>query len=265
MIIVGEKINACRPTITEAVAKRDANYVISLAKIQAEAGASFIDVNAGTFLDHETDYLCWLVETIQSQVDIPLCLASSNPRALAEAMKRHKGEPMINAISWEEERFHALLPVVTSRPCHVVALCMAHKSLPTTLEERVYIGTQLIEKLTAEGIPREKIYVDPLVQPVVANPCMGSATLGAISKLMADFSGIKTICGLSNISFGLPGRHFVNRSFLTLAMAYGLSAAILDPTDKLLMGTLLAVKMLLGQDAACDRYIAAYQNGRIET
>jgi cobalamin-dependent methionine synthase I len=265
MIIVGEKINASRPTITEAVAKRDANYVISLAKGQAEAGASFIDVNAATFLEHEIDYLCWLVETIQSEVDIPLCLDSANPRALTEAMKRHKGEPMINAISWEEERFHALLPVVTSRPCNVVALCVAHKSLPTTLEERVYIGTQLIEKLTTEGVPREKIFVDPLVQPVAVDACMGNATLGAISKLMMDFPGVNTICGLSNISFGLPGRHFINRSFLTLAMAYGLSAVILDPTDKQLMGTLLAVEMLLGKHSACDRFIAAYQNGRIET
>ena len=104
---------------------------------------------------------------------------------------------MINAISWEEERFHAFVPVVTSRPCHVVALCVAHKSLPTTLEERVDIGSQLIEKLTAEGVPREKIYVDPLVQPVAVNTSMGMATLGAIHRLMTDFPGVKTICGLS--------------------------------------------------------------------
>jgi 5-methyltetrahydrofolate--homocysteine methyltransferase len=265
MIIVGEKINASRPTITEAVAKRDAHYVVSLAKAQALAGATFIDVNAGTFLEHETDYLCWLVETIQSAVDIPLCLGSANPKALSQALKRHKGEPMINAISWEENRFHSFLPVVTSGPCHVVALCMAHKSLPATFEERVHIGSQLIDRLTAEGIPLEKIYVDPLVQPVAVNASMASASLRAIGALMKDFPGVKTICGLSNVSFGLPGRQFVNRSFLTLAMAYGLSAAILDPTDKQLRGTLLAVEMLLGKDAACDHFIAAYQNGRIET
>jgi cobalamin-dependent methionine synthase I len=264
MIIVGEKINASRPSITEAVAKRDAHYVVRVARAQAQAGASFIDVNAGTFLDHEAEYLCWLVETIQTELDMPLCLGSSNPRALTEAMKRHKGEPMINSISMEEERFRSLLPVVTSRPCHVVALCMAHKSLPTTVEERVHIGTHLIEQLSAAGVPLEKIYIDPLVQPVAVDSCMGVATLGAIHGIMNAFPGVNTICGLSNVSFGLPGRQFVNRSFLTLAMAYGLSAAILDPTDKQLMATLLAVEMLLGRDKACERFIAAYQNGSIE-
>ncbi len=103
MIIVGEKINASRPSITEAVAKRDADYVVRVARAQAAAGASFVDVNAGTFLDHEADYLCWLVETIQTELDVPLCLDCANPRALTEAMKRHKGEPMINSISLEEE------------------------------------------------------------------------------------------------------------------------------------------------------------------
>ncbi len=195
---------------------------------------------------------------------MPLCLDSANPRALTEAMKRHKGEPMINSISLEEERFRSLLPVVTSRPCHVVALCMAHKSLPTTLEERVHIGAHLIEQLSAAGVPLEKIYVDPLVQPVAVDNNTGVAILGAIQGIMRDFPGVKSICGLSNVSFGLPGRHFVNRSFLTLAMAYGLSAAILDPTDKQLMAALLAVEMLLGRDEACARFIAAYQNGRIQ-
>ncbi len=141
---------------------------------------------------------------------------------------------------------------------------MANKSLPTTVEERVQIGAQLIEQLSAAGVPLEKIYVDPLVQPVAVDNFMGGATLGAIHQIMCDFPGVKTICGLSNVSFGLPGRQFVNRSFLTLAMAYGLSAAILDPTDKQLMATLLAVEMLLGKDQACERFIAAYQNRRIE-
>jgi cobalamin-dependent methionine synthase I len=264
MIIVGEKINASRPSITEAVARRDKNFVIRIARAQVQAGASFIDVNAGTFLDHEAEYLCWLVETIQAELDIPLCLDSCNPKALDEAMKRHKGEPMVNSISWNEERFRSFLPVISSRPCHVVALCTAHRPVPPTLEERVQLGSQLIGELSAAGVPREKIYVDPLVQPAAVNARMVQASLGAIRRIMEEFPGVHTICGLSNVSFGLPGRHFINRSFLTLAMAYGLSAAILDPTDKQLMGTLLAVEMLLGRDEACEHFIAAYQKGRIE-
>ena len=263
MIIVGEKINTSRKSIEEAVSKRDATFITKVARDQAEAGAHYIDVNAGTFLDQEADCLCWLVETVQSEVNLPLCLDSPNPKALSEAVKRHKGEAMINSISMEEDRFQSLLPVITSQPCHVVALCMAQTSMPTTVEERVQVGSELIKKLTDEGIPLEKIYVDPLVQPVSVDTRMGVATLGAINKIMNDFPGVNTICGLSNISFGLPERRLINRNFLALCISYGLSAAILDPTDKELMATLLAVEMLLGRDEYCENFIDAYQEGRI--
>ena len=263
MIIVGEKINTSRKSIEEAVKKQDAAFITKIAQDQAEAGAHYIDVNAGTFVDQEVDCLCWLVETVQSKVDLPLCLDSPNPKALSQAIKRHKGEPMINSISLEQDRLQSLLPVITSQPCHVVALCMAQTSMPTTVEERVQVGSELINKLTDEGFPLEKIHVDPLVQPVSVDIGMGIATLGAINEIMKKFPGVNTICGLSNISFGLPERHLINRNFLALCISYGLSAAILDPTDKQLMSTLLAVEMLLGRDEYCENFIEAYQDGRI--
>ncbi len=263
MVIVGEKINTSRKSVEEAVRKRDATFIAKVAREQAEAGANYIDVNAGTFLEQEVDCLCLLVETVQSEVALPLSLDSPNPKALSEAIKRHKGEPMINSISLEEDRFKSLLPVITSEPCRVVALCMARRSMPTTTEERVQVGSELVEKLTGEGFPLEKIYVDPLVQPVSVDTSMGVAALGATNKIMNDFPSVNTICGLSNISFGLPTRGLINRNFLALCLAYGLSAAILDPTDKQLMATLLTVEMLLGQDEYCGDFIDAYQNGRI--
>ena len=263
MIIVGEKINTSRKSIEEAVRKKDAAFIARVAREQAEAGAHYIDVNAGTFLEEEIDYLCWLVETVQSEVDLPLSLDSPSPKALSEAMKRHKGEPMINSISLEEERFKSLLPVITSQPCCVVALCMGQTAMPTTVEERVQVGSELNKSLTGKGFPLEKIYVDPLVQPISVDTNMGIATLGAISKIMNDFPGVNTICGLSNISFGLPERQIINRNFLALCLSYGLSAVILDPTDRHLMTTLITVEMLLGQDEYCGNFIEAYQNGHI--
>jgi 5-methyltetrahydrofolate--homocysteine methyltransferase len=263
LIIVGEQINTSRRSIAEAVDKRDASYIIKIARGQAEAGAHYIDVNAGTYLEWETECLCWLVETIQSELDLPLCLDSPNPLALAEAIKRHKGEPIINSISLEAERFRALLPVVTSRPCHVVALCMAEMSMPTTVEDRVRVGAELIKRLTDAGIPLERIYVDPLIQPISVDTGMALAALGAISRIMSDFPGANTICGLSNISFGLPARRLINRNFLSLCLSHGLSAVILDPTDKQLMATLLAAEMLLDRDEYCENFITAYQAGRI--
>ena len=263
MIIVGEKINSSRKGIAQALEQRDADFISNVAREQAQAGALYIDVNAGTYVDEEVDYLCWLVEAVQGAVDLPLCLDSPNPKALSEAIKRHKGEPMINSISLEKDRFPPLLSVVTSQPCKVVALCMAQTSMPRTVEERVSVGAELISKLTDEGIPIGNIYVDPLVQPVSVDIAMGTAALGAMHTIMNDFPGVNTICGLSNVSFGLPERHLINRNFLALGMAYGLSAAILDPTDKKLMATLLALEMLLGRDEYCQNFIQAYQEGRI--
>lgn len=263
MIIVGEKINTSRKMVEEAVSKSDASFIGELASAQAAAGATYIDVNAGTFLEQEADRLCWLVETVQKAVDLPLSLDSASPGALAAAMKIHKGEPLINSISLEESRLDALLPVITAQPCSVVALCMGKTAMPTTTEERVQVGSELIEILRASGFALDKIYVDPLVQPVSVDIKMGIATLGAIGKIMGDFPGVNTICGLSNISYGLPERRLINRNYLALGMSYGLSAVIMDPTDRQLMNTLLTVEMLLGRDEYCGNFIDAYQNGQI--
>lgn len=261
MIIVGEKINSSRKSIREAIEKHDTAFIVNVAREQIESGAHYIDVNAGTFVDSEVDCLCWLVKTIQDEMDILLCLDSPNPNALSKAMELHKGEPMINSISLEVDRFQALLPVIISQPCQVVALCMGQTSMPTTVQERVDVGSELINRLTDKGVPIENIHVDPLVQPVSVDTSMGVATLGAMREIMTLFPGVRTICGLSNISFGLPERRLINRSFLALCMSYGLSGAILDPTDTQLMSTLLSVDMLLGRDEYCENFIDGYEKG----
>jgi len=263
MIIIAEKINTSLKGVAEAVESGNADFIIDLARRQAQAGARYIDVNAGSFVDKEVEYLCWLVETVQGAVELPLCLDSPNPDALTRAMEVHRGEPLINSISLETDRFDALLPVVTSRPCNVVALCMAQAAMPTTPEERLEVAEELVRKLTGAGMALENIFVDPLIQPVSVDQQMGVAALKAIAGVMERFPGGNTICGLSNISFGLPMRRLINRHFLALAMDHGLTAAILDPTDKRLMATLLTTRMLLGRDEYCGNYIDAYQNDTI--
>ena len=264
MLVVGEKINTSRKGVAEAVESRDAETILRLARDQAAAGADVIDVNAGTFLEKETELLCWLVEIIQAEMDVPLCLDSPNPEALAEAIRCHRGEPMINSISLEKHRFEALLPVVTSRPCKVVALCMTQSAMPTTVDERVAAASELIQRLSEAGFPREKIYVDPLVQPVSVDQRMGPAILGSISRIMMEFPGVNTICGLSNVSFGMPERRLIHRTFLVLALAEGLSAAILDPTDKRLMATRMTAEMILGRDRYCSKFIRGFHGGLLK-
>lgn len=259
MIIVGELINTSRSTIQQAVKKEDSAFIQSIALKQAQAGADYIDVNAGTFVAQEVNMLPWLVETVQAAVDLPLCLDSPNPAALAKAVAVHKGVPMINSISLEKERFESMLPLVTRHPCKLVALTMKQTAMPTTAAERIEAAGQLIAQLTRAGLKEENIFIDPLVQPVSVDVCMGRAVLDAIRGIKTNYPSVNTICGLSNISFGLPERKRINRYFLSLAMQSGLDAAILDPTDRHLMSAQKTAALLLGQDDYCMAFIDAYE------
>ena len=259
MIIVGEKINSSRKAISRAVEQKDSTYIQNVATEQVNAGAHYIDVNAGTFLHQETEYLPWLVKTVQEVTDIPLCLDSPNPEALKKALEVHRGEAMINSISLEKDCYDNLLPVVTRHPCKVVALCMAEHAMPVSATDRIDAAAELIDRLTQNDVPMENIYVDPLVQPISVDVRMGTAVLEAIKEIMVRYPEVHTICGLSNISYGLPARRMINRQFLALAVSKGLSAAILDPTDQQLMSTLLTVRMLLGQDEYCSDFIEGYE------
>ncbi|MCJ8500400.1 dihydropteroate synthase [Desulfatitalea alkaliphila] len=261
MIVVGELINTSRRSIAEAVRSGDRERIQAVARAQAEAGAAFIDVNAGTFVEKETDYLLWLVETVQAVTRQPLCLDSPNPAALDKAMAVHQGVPMINSISLEPERYEAMLPLVLDRPCKVVALCMGQTAMPTTAAERMAAADELIGRLTAAGKPVGDIFVDPLIQPVSVDTQMGRAALEAIAGIKGNHPSVNTICGLSNISFGLPERKRINRSFLALAMHAGLDAAILDPTDPQLRASRLTTAMVLGEDPYCEAFIEAYEQG----
>ncbi|MBT8340230.1 MAG: dihydropteroate synthase [Desulfatitalea sp.] len=261
MIIVGELINTSRKRIEKAVREQDAAFIQQIAKAQAEAGADYIDVNAGTFLEKEEAYLPWLVQTVQAAVALPCCLDSPNPAALNKAMSVHRGVPLINSISLETDRYDQMLPVITRAPCKLVALCMGQTAMPTTSQERVLAAEQLIDALVRVGIDLPDIFIDPLVQPVSVDTRMGTAALSAIGAIRERHPQVNIICGLSNISFGLPERRLINRYFLALALGKGLSAAILDPTDRAMSAALKTARMLLDQDEYCSDYIEAYEGG----
>lgn len=260
MIIVGELINTSRKRIGQAVKDKDAAAIQQVAVAQAEAGADYIDVNAGTFLEQEAEMLPWLVETVQAAVNLPCCLDSPSAKALKRALSVHQGVPMINSISLEAERYTEMLPVITQAPCKIVALCMSRTAMPTTAGNRVDVARELIENLTQNGIALQDIFIDPLIQPVSVDTGMGRAVLESMKIIRDTFPEVNIICGLSNISFGLPLRRLINRYFLALAMDSGLSAAILDPTDKAMISALKTTRMLLGQDEYCSDYIEAYEN-----
>jgi cobalamin-dependent methionine synthase I len=264
MFIVGERINASRKMIKPAIENQDAGFIVKEASDQAGAGADMVDVNAGVFVNKEVEYLPWLVETIQAKVDVRLCLDSPDPKAIEAALAVHKGQAMINSISLEKERFETLLPLIGKYKAKVVALCMTDTGMPKTAEERFDIASELIEKLTKAGVPLDDIYVDPLVMAVSTDSSFGIEFLGAVKLIMTGHPGVHTICGLSNISFGLPLRSHINQTFAIMGMTMGLDGLIIDPLDKRMMAGIMMAETLLGHDQYCAGYLKAYRDGRFE-
>jgi cobalamin-dependent methionine synthase I len=261
-VVIGERINTSRPSVREAVEKRDIDYIQDDVKKQQACGATYIDVNAGARIGHEAEDMKWLLEVIQPVVDIPLCLDSPDPAVLEMAYGLVAAQPMINSISLESERYETMLPFLKGKDVSVIALCMDDTGLPLG-DDVVARAAELAGGLERAGIPRDRIYVDPLIQPISTDQTKGLMTLEAVRRIAADLPGIHFTCGLSNISFGLPQRKIVNRAFLALLMGAGLDGAILDPLDDAIMAVVKTTDMLLGNDEYCTGYLDGVRAGQI--
>lgn len=261
MIIIGEKINGSRKQVAQAIAHRDVAAIEGLAIKQSEAGADWLDVNAGTHPDQEVDALLWLIEVIQSVVDTPLCLDSANPAALSAALEATQKTPLINSISGEPDRLENILPLVARFNCPVIALAMSDKGIPETSDMRMAIIRTVMQAIAEHGVPHNRVYLDPLVMTIATNTNSGVITLDTIRSIRDEFPEAHITMGLSNLSFGLPARSYVNRTFLTLALDAGLDSAIIDPTDRELMAAIKAAELVLGRDRHCLNYLRAYRSG----
>lgn len=265
MLIIGERINTTRKAVDEAVGNRDARYIQADVTSQVASGADLIDVNAGSRRNSEVDDLLWLIEVIQDALpEVRLCIDSPKPDTLRAVLDRVKHPPMLNSTTAERSRFEGMAPVIELRGCDIVALCLDDRGVPKSAEQALENAGRLVSDLESLGVGRERIYVDPVIQTVSTNQNAALMVLETIERIRRELEGVNVICGLSNISFGLPKRPLVNRAFLTLAMKAGINAAIVDPLDNWLMGTLRATAVLLGQDPWCQAYTRAFREGRLE-
>lgn len=265
MLIIGELINCTRKPIAEAVKKRDAQYIQEIALDQANAGAHYIDVNGG-IVGEEPSCMKWLVETVQEAVDLPLSIDIPLPEAMEEALNVYKNneKPIINSITNEEERFKNTFPIIKKYNAKVIALCIDDSGMPKTIEDRVRIATLLFDRLNKEGIDKKDIFIDPCIFPISVDNKNGIDAVNAIEAIKKAIEGLQIVCGLSNISYGLPGRKQLNQTFLVMAMLKGLDAAILDPCDKRLMASIFSANAFLGKDEYCMDYIKAHREGKID-
>ena len=262
MLIIGEKINTSLCGVEEAVKTRDKDFIQNLAKRQVDSGADVLDINVGTRIHSEVKDMKWMIGIVQEVVDVPLCVDSPRPEAVKVGLAECKGKAMVNSITAEKKRMEELLPLIERFGCKIIALTMDDRGIPEDIERRYEIADKLIGALTKAGISLSDIHIDPLVRPVSTDSSSGLIVLKSIEKIMSSFEHVHTICGLSNISFGLPKRDVLNKSFLLLAMSMGLDSAILDPLDREMMAMVRAGEVLLGKDEYCLKYLTSFREGK---
>ena len=265
MLIIGERINSTKEKVKEAIKARDAAFISGAARSQADAGANYIDVNCAVTSGNELHDMDWVMSVIQSDIpDASICIDSPSYLAIEAALKAYhsRGSLIINSISGDEARIKSILPLAIKHKTKLIALTMDERGMPNTAHERFEAAKKIYERVREGGFNVEELYFDPLIRPIATEPDQALEFLKSI-PLIKSLGGAKTVCGLSNVSFGLPNRRLINATFLSMAMQSGLDAAILDPLDKNIISSLRASEALLAKDEYCGEYIRAFREGKL--
>jgi len=256
-VLIGERINPTgKKRLSAALQAGDMELVRKEALTQVEAGADILDVNVGATGVDEVALLPQAVKVVMETVDVPLCLDSDNPKALAAALKVYRGKPIVNSVNSQEERLKEILPLVKEYGAAVIGLAMDDQGIPTEVGRRLAIAGRIIARAEALGIPREDIIIDCLAMTIATDDQASLATLEAVRRVKAEF-GVNQTLGASNISFGLPDRDLLKSAFLALAIAAGVNCPLVDTAK--VRPAILATDLLLGRDEYAMRYIRAYR------
>ena len=262
--VVGERINPTgKKRFQQALREEDMNYVLEQAVSQVEAGAQVLDVNVGAPGVDEPALMPKVVKALQSVTSLPLQLDSSNVQALENGLRVYNGKPIVNSTNGEQEKLDAILPLCKKYGAAIVGLAIDERGILPAAEDRVAIARRITEAALAVGIPREDIYIDCLTLTASAQQKDVLATVQALEACKKEL-GVRTILGVSNISFGLPCRAYLNTIFLTLAIHAGLDLAIMDPASQEMMAAIYAYNVLSGRDKQCAAYVERYA-GRVPT
>ena len=258
--VVGERINPTgKKRFQQALREGDMNYVLEQAVSQAEAGAQILDVNVGAPGVDEPVLMEQVVKALQSVTSLPLQLDSSNVEALARGLRVYNGKPIVNSTNGEPEKLRAILPLCKKYGAAIVGLAIDERGILPAAEDRVAIARRITEAALEAGIPREDIYIDCLTLTASAQQKDVLATVQALEACKKEL-GVRTILGVSNISFGLPCRPYLNTTFLTMAMYAGLDLAIMNPSSEEMMAAVYAYNVLTNRDAQSMQYIERYAN-----
>ena len=255
MIIIGEKLNGSIPSVAKAIAERDADLIRERARIQAEAGATFLDVCASVEEAVEVETLKWMIDLVQEVTDTPICVDSPSARSCVAAIPFCKRPGLINSVSLEGDKIDTIFPVIADTDWECVALLCDNDGIPDSVERRMKIFFGIMEKAKQYGIAPSRLHIDPLVVTLGTDQTALTVFADCCRRIKYEYPEIHITSGLSNISFGLPVRKNINQAFMVLAMNAGMDSAIVDPTNKNMIGMIYATNALLERDEYCLQYI----------
>lgn len=259
MIVIGEKLNSSIPAAHQAFESGDINYIKQMAKAQLDCGADYLDVNAGLFPD-EAQKLVWAISNILSEQEAGIVVDSTNPESIAYVLENVESKKIIiNSITLEKPRLEGILPLVKQYHTGVIALPISSDGIPKTTEKRVENAEKLIKLLNENGIKDQDIYIDILVEAASVEWETPKNALEAARIIRSKYPNVHLVSGLSNISYGLPKRKYLNNAFLSAAISSGVDAAIMDITNVDLKMTMYAAMLISGQDEYCGEYLSAFR------
>ena len=260
MIIIGEKLNGSIPSVAKAIAEKDADLIRERARMQAEAGATFLDVCASVEEAVEVETLKWMIDLVQEVTDTPICVDSPSARSCVAAIPFCKRPGLINSVSLEGDKINTIFPVIADTDWECVALLCDNDGIPDSVERRMKIFFGIMEKAKQYGIAPSRLHIDPLVVTLGTDQTALTVFADCCRRIKYEYPEIHITSGLSNISFGLPVRKNINQAFMVLAMNAGMDSAIVDPTNKNMIGMIYATNALLERDEYCLQYIDKFGN-----
>ncbi len=253
--IIGERINPTgRDRLAEEMAAGNLDRVEKDALAQVEAGAHVLDVNAGIPLADEPTILAESIQLVQSVTDVPISIDSSIVEALKRGLEVYEGKALVNSVTGEEERLESVLPLVKKHNAAVIGISNDESGISDDPDVRFEVAKKIVQRAMDHGIPKEDVIIDPLVMPVGAKQYAGRQVFKIVRRVREEL-GCNTVCGASNVSFGLPNRDALNAAFLPMLIAAGMTTAITNPLEEEVKEAIMAADTLMGNDDNCGRWI----------
>ena len=254
MIFIGEKINCLQPGIRKWVLEKNKEAIQNLARRQAEAGAAYLDLNVGTAWPKPAEVMVWLVKAVQEVVDTPITLDSRRLDVIEAGLKVCRNPVMINSTTGEKQKLGPFMELAVKHGAAIVGLTMDEQGIPPRAEGRLAVARRILEFADRNGLPRERVFIDPVLLPLKFSPSQGPVVLDAIREIAGEEAPPHILVGLSSGSQGAKGRRLINRTFLTMAIACGLDAAIVDVLDAHLMEAAPAAEIILERHPYSDQF-----------